>query len=94
MEDERNWLVAHGFYCDRHAYKGPNTFLAGLAIARLHRKPYPVDPAGHAISVTDLDTADIDGDCKTDEEEDFFEACAEIGSKFPYRKWDHSKNWR
>jgi len=91
----RDWRVCHGYYMDRDAYRGPSTFLAGLNYARIHRKPYSLDAGGHGTGVYDMATMDEDGDQQTEDEQEFFDACAKIGFKFKWRKsFDHSKNWK
>lgn len=92
---ERDWLVSWGYYCDRRAYRGPSTFLAGLNYARVHRKGCRIDVAGRGYDVQDQSDLDECGDNKTDEEQDFFDRCAAIGAKFQWRdSFDHSKNWK
>jgi len=91
----RNWQVSHGYYLDRVAYQGESTFFAGLNHARVHRRPYGLDAAGHLHRVLDMETLDEDGDQQTDDEREFFDKCADIGGRFKWRKsFDHSKNWK
>lgn len=92
---ERDWEVTWGFYCDRRVYRGPSTFLAGLNYARVHRKGCRIDVGGRAYRVLDMLTLDEGGDDQTEEETEFFERCADIGSRFKWRgSFDHSKNWK
>lgn len=91
----RDWQVAHGFYCDRFAYSGSSTILAGLNWARLHRKPHRCDAGGCSRRVVDCASYDTNGDAQTDEEKYFFDQCAIIGKRFKDRRtWDSSKNWK
>ncbi len=91
---DREWRVSWGYYSDRHAYEGSNTFLAGLNHARTCRKGRDVDTAGSFPEVIDLSTLDEDGDQKTEEEESFFQSCSLIGMGYKWRgTWDHSWNW-
>lgn len=80
---KRRWEVSHGYYSDVVAYSGPNTWLAGLWVARCVRDHC------HRLStfsVWDLDSIDVDGDSRTDEESEFFNCCISAGEQRKSRK--------